>query len=163
MKTRKFDVFTGTVTTKHGMGAKEEYYKHPEARYHYGSFDTLEEARKCFESIPLEARKVSCGYEQDFKELEENEYEYDEDGDLISVEDIALIDDKWEEFEYCHKTYIDGFDSILGSNNISEEEAKKLLGDKFYTFSDTYREDSVTIRTYVNEKGEECEEVIERC
>lgn len=155
---KKYEVFKGTVTTKNGLGAAEEYYRHPEKMGLVGSFDTKEEAEKCYNGVSTETRASyygsQVGYVHEFKVLEENEY--DEDGEWIGGGDTLA--EEWDNPRYCRKNDID---DICG-NDITEEEAKAILGRRFDEFSNKKRKDYVVIREYVDNDGNEHKEIVER-
>lgn len=155
---KKYEVFTGTVTTKNGLDAAEEWSRHPEERQLVGAFDTKEEAEKCYNGTRTETRVSyygsQAGYVHEFKVLEENEY--DEDGEWIGGGDTLA--EEWDNLHYCRKNDID---DAFG-DDITEAEAKAILGTRFDEFSNKRRNDYVVIRRYVDKDGDEREEIIER-
>lgn len=149
---KKFDVYTGSVRTHNGIVTEHDDVF--DGAVCAGSFDTYEEAKRFYDGIDAEAHKVVGGYDNDVKWIEEAEHNDDE------VSGEKIIDMECNHFRYIHKK--DRDDNDRDGEELSEEEARKLLGDKFNEFSKTSRESEVTVREYRDENGYDCEEIVIR-
>jgi hypothetical protein len=114
---KKYEVRKFDIETKKGTRAEvEKKYGSDGVSYELvGSFDSFEEARKCYATVGTDVRKMSGYYLHECKELEINvynkddEYEYTEDSwdDLPCVEN-KLVDDVKSILNYAWEGGING-------------------------------------------------------